>query len=103
MAHSEIDTFAMTSRLSLLRSRLVRLGRMRAMLRAVAACSAVGASVVLVGLALFAIDFWFRLAVGERLAVLLVGAGIIGWSYWRFARPFLGSKESLTQTALFVE
>lgn len=93
----------MTSRLSLLRSRLARLGRMRAMLRAVAACSAVGASVLLVGLVVFAIDFWFRLAVGERLAVLFVGAGVVGWSFWRFARPLLGPPETLTQTALFVE
>lgn len=93
----------MTSRLSLLRLRLARLGRMRSILRVVAAWAAVGACILLVGLAVFAIDFWFRLAVGERLTILLLGAGVTGWTFWRFARPLLRQAETLTQTALFVE
>ena len=73
------------------------------MLRVATAWAAVGASAVLVGLTVFAVDFCFRLAIGERLVTLLVGAGAISWTYWRCARPLLGHSESLTQTALVVE
>ena len=54
----------MTGRLSVLRARLIRLGRVRSLLRGVAAGLAWGTALILVGLGVFAVDFWFRLAVG---------------------------------------
>ena len=83
VAAEEVDSSAMTSRLSLLRSRLVRLSRMRALLRTAAAGASIGSSVVIADFVAFAIDFSFRLQVAERL--LVIGEVGVAWSMWRYA------------------
>jgi hypothetical protein len=103
MAAAKVDSFAMTSRLSLLRSRLMRLSRLRALLRAAAAAATLGSSVVIAAFIVFAIDFCFRLEIYERLLVMFVAAAAVAWLLWRYARPLVRRRESLTETALFVE
>jgi hypothetical protein len=103
MAAAKVDSFAMTSRLSLLRSRLMRLSRLRGLLRAAAAAATIGSSVVIAAFIVFAIDFCFRLDIFERLLVMFVAAAAVAWSLWRYALPLVRRRESLTETALFVE
>jgi hypothetical protein len=93
----------MTSRLSLLRSRLMRVSRLRALLRAAAVGAAFCTSVVIAAFIVFAIDFCFRLGIFERLTVMSFAAAAMGWSLWRLAVPLVRRRESLTETALFVE
>ncbi len=93
----------MTSRLSLLRARLVRLGRMRSFARSVAAWSAVVTALLVAILALFAIDFVFRLELTERIVVQVLAVGGVVWWCWRFVAPLWRGRESLTQTAIVVE
>ncbi|HEY2415836.1 MAG TPA: hypothetical protein VGI40_26585, partial [Pirellulaceae bacterium] len=93
----------MTSRLSLLRSRLMRFSRLRTALRAAGAAATIGSSLVIAAFVVFAIDFCFRLDIFERLAVILFATAAVGWSLWRYALPLVRRRESLTETALFVE
>jgi hypothetical protein len=93
----------MTSRLSQLRARLVRLGRMRSFVRGLAAWSAIATALLIAILALFAIDFSFRLGITERIVVQVLAAAGVGWWCWRFFVSLWGRRESLTQTALAVE
>ncbi len=93
----------MTSRLSLLRARLVRLGRMRSFARGLAAWAAVVTALIVTILALFAIDFVFRLDRTERIVVQVLAVSGVVWWCWRFVVPLWKRRESLTQTALAVE
>jgi hypothetical protein len=93
----------MTSRLTIFRARLNGLRRTRAAYRAVAAASALGASVILVLLGVFLLDFTFSLSVLERMVVLMLAAGAIFWAFWRFTWPLMGYCESETEMALLVE
>lgn len=93
----------MTSRLSLLRSRLTRLSRVRGLLRVLAAGAAIGSSLILTAFAVFAIDFMFRLGFAERLTVVLAAVIAMASSFWRYALPLVRQRESLTETALLVE
>jgi hypothetical protein len=93
----------MTSRLTILRSRLARLRRVRAVLRWLSAWSALVSS-VLVGLfAIYLFDLLFALTAGQRIVAMLLATAGIGWSFWRFTLPLLGHRESELESALLVE
>jgi hypothetical protein len=94
---------AMTSRLATLRSQLASLRRARAGVRAATAWSAVGIAAVWALAALFLIDVWFQLPVPQRLVVMLLAAGGVGWAFWRFTRPLIGHSETDIDMALLVE
>lgn len=93
----------MTSRLAILRSRLVSLRWARASLRAIAAWSTFGSSLIIALLSVFVLDFAFRLAVPERIVVLGLALASLGWAFWRFTWPMLGPRESEMDLALLVE
>src|SRR5438445_1531 len=93
----------MTSRLTILRSRLHSLRLARAALRAIAAWSALSASVIVGLLCVFLIDFTFGLASVERIIVLLLALAAIAWAFWQFTWPLIGHGESEVDLALLVE
>jgi hypothetical protein len=93
----------MTSRLAIFRVRLNGLRTARAVYRAVAAWSALGASIIVSLLVVFALDFTFGLSVIERMVVLTLAIAAIGWAFWRFTRPLIGRGESELEMALLVE
>jgi len=93
----------MTSRLAIFRESLHHLRRKRSGYRAVAAWSALGASVIISLLGIFLIDFIFNLSVFERIVVLTLAAAAVAWSFWRFTRPLIGRGESEIEVALLVE
>lgn len=93
----------MTSRLAIFRARLNGLRTARAVYRTVAAWSALGASIIISLLVVFVLDFTFGLSVTERLVVLALAIGAIGWAYWRFTKPLIGRGESELEMALLVE
>src|SRR5687767_6741911 len=93
----------MSSRLSILRSRLARLRRVRRLLRIASALSALVASLGLALLTVFFVDWLFHLAALERAVVLAIAAVIVAWSYWRWVHPLWRKRESEIETALFVE
>jgi hypothetical protein len=92
-----------TSRLSLLRSRLARLRRARGALCAVSAWSPLVTTITLALLGVLAIDWLFNLPVSQRLVVMLLAGGAVTWGFWRFTRPLLGFRESEIDVVLLVE
>lgn len=86
-----------------LQARLTRLRRALALLRAGAIACAIVATAGLWLLVVFAVDWFFRLGVPERAAVMLLAAGGCVWAYFRLARPRLRKTGSERETALFVE
>src|ERR687891_13938 len=103
MADAKVDSTCMTSRLATLRFELARLKRVRAALRAVAAWSALGTTILLALGAVFVLDVVFHLAVPQRVVVLLLASAVVAWAFWRFTRPYLRRPESEIEMALFVE
>jgi hypothetical protein len=93
----------MTGQLAILRSRLARLRRVRAALRAFAAWSALACSVIIALAGVFALDFLFSLATPQRVVVLLLASAGVAWSFWKYTLPFLGHRESEIDMALLVE
>ena len=93
----------MTSRLATLRSQLASLRRARSGVRAATAWSAVGIAAILALASVFVLDLVFELPVPQRLVVLLLAAVGVGWAFWRFTRPHLGTRETDLDMALLVE
>jgi hypothetical protein len=94
----------MVSRLSILRSRLARLRRVRGLLRIASGMLALLASVGLALYIVFLTDWVFRLTIVERAVVMTLAAAGVFWAYVRLAHPLLwGRRESEVETALFVQ
>src|SRR4051812_44259242 len=103
MARAKGRAPAMSSRLAILRSQLTRLRRTRATFRAISAWSALGSGVLLALLGCLALDYVFHLAVGERVVVMALAAGVVAWTFLRFTAPLLGQRESEVALAAFIE
>ena len=93
----------MTSRLATLRSQLAGLRRARAGVRAATAWSALGIAAIVALAAVFVLDVLFELPVPQRLIVMAVAAALVGWAFWQFTRPLLGTRETDIDMALLVE
>ncbi|MBW8883478.1 MAG: hypothetical protein JF612_01600, partial [Planctomycetia bacterium] len=93
----------MTSRLAIFRARLKGLRTARAVYRAIAAWSALGASVIIALAGVFLLDFTFGLSIVERIIVLAIAIAAIAWAFWRFTWPLIGRGESEIEMALLVE
>jgi len=92
-----------TSQLAVLRRNLAALGAARQRARWTTAWSAMGTTVIACILAFWGLDLLFEMSVPQRLLVLLLSTGIIGWAYAKLARPLLGIRESEIELALQVE
>src|SRR4051812_6593708 len=93
----------MTSQLSLLRSRLTSLRQARAVTRAASAWMALGSGILMALFGCLALDYLFRLAIAERIVVIVMAIVAMGWAFWRFTWPLLGHRESEEQLAIVVE
>src|SRR5262245_40580349 len=93
----------MTSRLAIFRARLNGLRAARAVYRALAAWSALGASIIISLRVVFLLDFTFGLSVSERMVVLPLAIAAVGWAFWRLTRPLIDRGESELEMALLVE
>jgi hypothetical protein len=71
--------------------------------RAVAAWSAAAIAAFAAVAGFFVLDLVFELAVPQRVVVLLLAAGGIGWAFFRYTRPLLGVNETEIDMALLVE
>ena len=91
------------TKLTTLRSQLASLRRARSVVRSLTAWSAAGIAVLWALAAVFLIDFLFELEVPQRIAVLLIALGSIGWAAWRFTLPLVGVSETDEDIALMVE
>src|SRR5690349_10837613 len=92
-----------STRLAPLRSNLASLALKRQGIRwGTGWCGLLLAVLLTLG-ALFLIDYAFNLTILQRVVVLIVALGAIGWSVRRFLLPHLGQLESPQDMALFVE
>ncbi len=95
----------MSSRLQILRSQLTGLRQARANARHLSAWAAVGTVVLLALLGLFILDYLFRQQVQapQRIALMIVAAGVVAWGWWRYAQPLVSVRETDIDMALMVE
>lgn len=91
------------TQLALLRSRLQRLRRTRAVVRMATAWSSLLIALLWVLTAVFFIDWLLEMDRPQRFVALLICAGVITWAFRRYTLPWLGRKEDELDMALFVE
>jgi len=88
-----------------LRKRLARLRRRRQRFRWATAAGALAIAVLWALAAVFALDWYFQRNIDlwqRTLLLVLAAAGVI-WAFVRFARPWLGKHEDITDMALLVQ
>ena len=99
-----MDCHEATTHLRSLRKRLARLRRRRQRFRWATAASALAIAVLWALAGVFALDWYFQRNVDLLQRLLLLGlaaAGVI-WAFVRFALPWLGKHEDVTDMALLV-
>jgi hypothetical protein len=91
------------NKLTALRDRLAALRRRRQTGRWASAWSAPVLAILWCGVAAFLVDWTLQMSVPQRAAWLVVWALAAGWSFYQFALPLLGQRESELDMALLVE
>jgi len=91
------------SKLAELKSRLARLRRMRRTARLSTACGGMLLAVLWLLAGMFAVDWLLEMTRGQRVVMLVIGAGVLLWAFRRYAAPWLRHGESLLDVALLVE
>ena len=91
------------TKLSSIREQLRSLQSRRRRTRYLTAWSATILAVLWALLAFYAIDWMFELTRAQRIVLLCVGAGAIGWVFVRKTMPWLSSDETELDVALLVE
>ena len=88
-----------------LRNRLSRLCRRRRRFRWATAASAVAIAALWALAGVFALDWYFQRNVDllQRVLLLALAAAGVIWAFVRFARPWLGKREDMTDMALLVQ
>ena len=88
-----------------LRQRLARLRRLRRRFRWATAASAVAIAVLWALAGVFVLDWQFQRNIDllQRLLLLGLAAAAVIWAFVRFALPWLGKREDITDMALLVQ
>jgi len=102
MVDPQVGQRAMT-KLATLNRKLEGLRSRRQTARTLTAAAAVVLGLVWFLLGIFFIDWLFQMTIGQRVVTILLSAAGMVWVYLRYAIPFLGRSESLTEVALLVE